>query len=123
MLSFNELAASRRAWIDEILRPWCQEAPRKDLVEAEAEWVNLAGQVDTQATLWAWAWGRFPALVHPEMPGVNETCEVRVELHDGRNLTGFPDGRATRLGKLVLWADDRETEPVSIDDIAGVERL
>lgn len=123
MLSFSELAASRRAWIDEVLRPWCEEAPRRDLVEAEAEWVNFAGQVDADATLWAWAWGRFPALVHPEMPGVNETYEVRVELRDGRHLVGFPDSRATRHGKLVLWADGSETEPVSIDDIAGVERV
>src|SRR5687767_6788549 len=80
MKTFAELAASRREWIDAVLRPWCVQASRRDLVLAEMDWGDIAGRVDAEATLWTWAWGRFPELVHEGLSGVSETREVRVQL-------------------------------------------
>jgi hypothetical protein len=123
MQTFDELAKSRRDWIDSVLRPWCETAARVALVQAEIEWPNIAGQVDPQATLWAWAWGRFPALVHADLPGINETDEVELTLEDGRTFTGYPNARETHRGQLVVLQSSGElSEPLSIDDIASVSR-
>lgn len=130
MAGFQELVASRREWIETVLRPWCAQARLIDLKRAEAEWGDIAGRPDPDATLWTWAWSRFPNLVEEGIQGVNETYEVTVTLHDGRTITGFPDGRKSEQGRLVLLctADDGsgrtiESEPFSIDDIAAVVRV
>lgn len=127
MPTFDDLAASRREWIATVLQPWCMAAPLKELRRAELEWHDIAGRVDPEATLYTWAWSRFPALVHDGMTGVNETHEVRVTLRDGTLLTGFPDSRQSRQGRLVLltFADGRlhESGPHAIDEIASVERV
>ena len=128
MATFDELVASRRKWIEEVLKPWCAAAARADLMKAHVEWADIAGKVDPDATLWTWAWGRFPALVHEGMAGVNETREVRVIFRDRTEVSGFPDARQSRLGRLVLLArssetgrHDIESGPHSIDDVASVE--
>ncbi|MBL8817905.1 MAG: hypothetical protein JNL58_17910 [Planctomyces sp.] len=124
---FLELAASRREWIDSVLRPWCRTVELKDLRQAELEWLDLAGKVDPAATLWTWAWERFPDLVHPDFPGVHETHRVEVQLKDQRTFCGYPDSRNSRRGTLILV--DRtnegliETGPLSIDHILQVNRL
>ncbi|MEZ6124955.1 MAG: hypothetical protein R3C49_17560 [Planctomycetaceae bacterium] len=122
--SFEQLAESRRHWLDEVLRPWCQRACQKDLRQAELEWLDLAGRVDVKATLWTWAWERFPVLTHPEMAGLNETHPVTVTFTDGRTAQGYPDSRASVRGTLVLMnAHNGGVEvlgPFSIDDIQTV---
>src|SRR4051794_9094328 len=106
---FKELAASRREWIDNVLKLWCRRAALKDLLRADLEWADIAGQVDPQSTLWTWAWGRFPDLVHEGLAGVNETHEVQVTLKNGRIHTGFPDNRKTEKGRLALLTAGSET--------------
>lgn len=126
--SFAALAASRREWIDTVLHPWCQRASLKQLRLVEAEWLDIAGRVDVQATLWTWAWERFPLLTHPEMSGVNETYEVCVTLNDGVVVNGFPDSRRSERGVLVLIVRDDstgehcESGPYAIDSIVSVVR-
>jgi hypothetical protein len=120
---FDDLVASRRSWIDEVLKPWCRRAPLADLKRAELEWADLAGKIDPQATLWSWAWGRFPELVHEQLPGVNETHEVRVTLKNGAEHVGFPDNRKSVAGRLVLATRAGEAGPWPIDEIAGVKRI
>ncbi|MCH2210049.1 MAG: hypothetical protein MK110_02020 [Fuerstiella sp.] len=114
--SFDDLAASRRCWIEEVLRPWCRQADLKQLRQADAEWHEFAGRVDAQATLWTWAWERHPSLVHEDLAGVNETHEVTITLKNGSTATGFPDGRRSLKGQLVLIGD-QEHGPFSIDEI------
>ena len=127
--SFEELAASRRAWIDDVLHPWCQKASLKQLRQVETEWLDIAGRVDVDATLWTWAWERFGALTHPDLPGVNETHPVRITLKDGTHAEGFPDSRESKRGMLVLVgvsvdaADQTDSGPWSIDDIQAAELL
>jgi hypothetical protein len=129
--TFKRLVASRREWIDSVLKPWCRRALLADLKRAELEWENLAGRIDPQATLWTWAWSRFPSLVHEELPGVDETYEVCVTLKNGETRIGYPDNRQTEGGRLVLLSasDPRrpatatENAPLSIDEIADVKRL
>lgn len=127
--SFDDLATSRRQWIDDVLHPWVRTAPLKQLRKAEAEWLDIAGRVDMQATLWTWAWERFPGLTHPELSGVNETHPVRVTLNDGSKSEGFPDSRASERGMLVIVpisvnaTNDQDCGPWSIDDIQSVEVL
>ena len=126
MQSFQEMAASRRKWISDVLMPWCRQANFKDLREAEHDWINIAGRVDPAATLWTWAWSRYPALVHERLPGVNETLEVRVQLASGKTVTGYPDNRESARGQLVLTqaSDDGSFEqlgPFNIDEIVAVE--
>jgi len=126
MTSFDELVASRKHWIDEVLVPWCKQAQRKDLVRAAMDWGDIAGRVDEEATLWTWAWSRFPALVHEGLSGVNETQAVRVILKSGETVSGFPDARESKNGQLVLIpleAAGERTGPFSIDDIAEVEPI
>lgn len=129
MSTFEDLVASRKAWIESVLRPWCAAAPRIELRKAHAEWLDIAGKVDPEATLWTWAWERFPALVYEGMSGVNETGEVRVTLRDGTQITGYPDARQSKHGNLVLLRRsattgryDEESGPHSLDDIVVVER-
>ena len=124
--SFSYLVESRKEWIANVLQPWSVAAKRVDLRLAAEEWNDIAGRVDPNATLWTWAWSRFPDLVHEGLPGVNETCEVRVTLKDGTTGTGFPDGRQTENGALVLVSpipDSGHYGPWSIDDIVSVEKL
>ncbi|MEQ9411215.1 MAG: hypothetical protein RIK87_26110 [Fuerstiella sp.] len=126
-LSFEDLAAARRRWIDDVLRPWCRQASQKQLLQAAAEWLDLAGRVDISATLWTWAWERFPVLTHTDMPGVNETHLVQITLRNGTIEIGFPDSRLSVRGAIVLIQRDADTGgtvhagPFSIDDIAAVE--
>jgi hypothetical protein len=126
MASFAELVASRKAWIAGVLEPWCRAAARSELLKAEPEWVDIAGKVDPEATLWRWAWSRFPDLVHESL-GIEETSAVEVRLRDGRVVRGFPDGRQSRRGQLMLLAESEfgrfhEAGPFSIDDIAAVHK-
>lgn len=119
--SYEDLARSRREWIDETLVDWCRRAERAELLKAEGDWTNIAGLVDPEDTLWTWAWSRFPALVHPEMSGLDETREVRVRLTDGREFTGYVDARRSQRGELaLLCSNGDEAGPWTLDDIADV---
>ncbi len=125
--TFDFLVDSRKAWIQAVLRPWCQTASLKELKKADAEWFDIAGKADPKATLWTWVWERFPAIVHPDLPGVHETYEVTVTLNDGRTVTGFPDNRATQKGMLVLVGTDAtgsltSSGPFSVDHITSIIR-
>ncbi|MCA9080733.1 MAG: hypothetical protein KDA58_09255, partial [Planctomycetaceae bacterium] len=60
MPTFDELVASRRAWNETVLKPWCQSASRKELRLAAQEWLDIAGRAAPEFTLWPWAWSRFP---------------------------------------------------------------
>lgn len=129
-VTFDELVDSRKQWIEQVLKPWAQQAVLKDLQRAADEWIDIAGKVDADATLWSWAWERFPALVHDGLTGVNETHEVRVTLRDQTAIVGYPTSREIKPGFLALWclADDgsRRSEmrgPYSIDEIASAERV
>ncbi len=128
MADFDELVASRKKWIAEILQPWCRTATLAALKQAELEWLDIAGKVAAEKTLWPWAWSRFPDLVH-EALGIEETTEVEVSLEDGRTVRGFPDSRASQQGQLILWGSDtpgaepRELGPFSIERITGVRRI
>jgi hypothetical protein len=123
---FADLVAARKAWIDSVLKPWAQRARRADLLLAEPEWLDIAGKVDPAKTLWAWAWGRFPALVHEDL-GIDEAAAVTVTLCNGQTVTGYPDARTSQRGKLVLVSADFPRAPTtygpfSIDDIASVRK-
>ena len=92
------------------------------------EWLDIAGRVDLNATLWTWAWERFAELTYPDLAGVNETREVCVTLKDGANATGYPNSRESVRGTLVLIARDETGQtvqhgPFSIDDIQSVQAL
>jgi len=123
--SFEQLAASRRQWINDVLMPWCRQASLRDLREAEHDWMNIAGRVDPAMTLYSWAWSRFPALIHEGMAGLNETQEVCIDLQNGETVTGYPDARESSRGQLVLTAANETgfdlLGPFSIDDIAAVD--
>lgn len=130
MASFAELIGSRREWIDQTLKPWCRSASLKDLLRAELEWEDIAGKVDAKATLWSWAWSRFPNIVHEELAGVDETHAIKVSLKNGQSHTGFPDNRKSEKGRLFLLlvqpvgpGGPAEIGPISIDDIASIERI
>lgn len=122
MTLFDELAASRRDWINGVLIPWCKRATRKDLLKAEQDWADIAGKVAPERTLWLWAWSRFPCLYVEGLGGLEETFQVRVTLHDGRTIEGYPDGRGSTRGELVIHQMRTEPERVSIDDVTSVER-
>ena len=124
---FEGLAASRRNWIQNVLRAWCRQASLKELRKADLEWFDIAGRADMNATLWTWAWERFPEIVHPEMPGVHETFAVHVTLADGRTVSGFPDARQSVRGILVLVGPDdtgaiATRSPITIDEITAVSK-
>ena len=127
MNTFAELVTSRKAWLTDVLSSWCQAASLKDLRLAELEWIDIAGKVDPDKTLWIWAWSRFPALVHSELAAIDETSPVTVSLKDGTQYTGYPDARQSQQGQLVLLGRDhdnprRTTEygPFAIDEIATI---
>ncbi|HQZ69667.1 MAG TPA: hypothetical protein PLY87_31495 [Planctomycetaceae bacterium] len=125
---FEQLAAARRGWIDQVLRTWCQQAALKELRKAELEWFDIAGRADVNPTLWTWAWERFPAIVHPDLPGVHETHPVEVMLRDNSTLTGYPDARQSLRGMLVLVEMDATGTmlthgPISIDEIVAVREV
>ncbi len=128
MSGFDELVHSRKAWIAEVLQPWCRTASLMALKQAELEWPDIAGKVAPEKTLWPWAWSRFPELVH-ETLGIEETQEVEVTLKSGQKVKGYPDARASQQGRLVLWGsktpDDppEELGPFSIEAITAVQRL
>src|SRR5271163_1414830 len=111
MESFEELVEARKHWINEVLKPWCQKARRSDLIKAEAEWLDIAGKVMPEKTLWLWAWSRFPALVHESL-GIEETSEVYVELRNGRSISGFPDARNSLRGQLIIYGRESQSEPL-----------
>ena len=126
MKTFADLAASRRSWIADVLQPWCVQADRRQLLLAFEEWNDIAGRVDENATLWSWAWSRFPDLVHDGLAGINETREVEVTLATNETARGFPDNRKSEKGQLVLIATGAdgnliEHGPWSIDDIRSVQ--
>jgi hypothetical protein len=128
MPTFAELVASRKEWIEAVLKPWCVSAPLVQLRLAEQEWGDIAGRVDPNSSLWSWAWSRFPNLIHEGLAGVNETNEVIVTLRDGTRFVGYPDNRLTVGGKLVLLSRDEtdqfeESRPISIDEIAAVDSV
>jgi hypothetical protein len=128
MPTFADLVASRREWIESTLKPWCRQAARADLLLAEQEWLNIAGQVNPEKTLWLWAWSRFPALYVEDLPGIEESYAVTVTLRDGNRQTGYPDARRSRQGRLVLIGArqdgrDDESGPLSIDDVREIRRL
>ncbi|MCA8995803.1 MAG: hypothetical protein KDA80_02430 [Planctomycetaceae bacterium] len=118
---FATLVASRRDWIETVLKPWCERANRRDLLLTEGEWTDLAGRADPAKTLWHWAWSRFPKLLSEGLHGMNETQQVVVTCHDGRTACGYPDSRLSTGGQLYLIREDGQTDgPFSIDDIESV---
>jgi hypothetical protein len=126
-LGFDALIVSRRKWIETVLKPWLRTAPRRDLLFAEQEWVDLAGRADPQKTLWPWAWSRFPALYVDDLGGLEESYRVIVTLKDGSQQIGYPDARRSLHGELMLLGasvvdGSRELGPFSIDEVACVER-
>ena|SRR5260221_12894514 len=130
MHTFAELVSSRKAWLADVLAPWCRQATVNDLRLAELEWVDIAGKVDPGKTLWYWAWSRFPELVHAELVGIDETREVLVTLRNGRVVAGFPDARQSVQGQLVLVGRDADNPrrttghgPFSLDEIASIARV
>lgn len=121
--TFSDLVASRKTWIDDVLKPWCRQATRVELLKAEDEWYNIAGRVDAGFTLWLWAWSRFPTLHVDELQGLDESYVVRVTLRNGDQIAGFPDARQSHRGMLVLLTENEEVStPISIDDVQSVER-
>lgn len=126
--NFDALAASRKAWIANVLKPWCQTAPSNALRLAELEWNDIAGRVSPEKSLWAWAWGRFPDLVHEELNGIDESSPVTVTLKNGRQVTGFPDARQSEQGQLVILCRNpgggrtASEGPFAMEDIATIVR-
>lgn len=125
---FEELVAARKAWIADVLQPWCRAATLAALKQAELEWLDIAGKVAAEKTLWPWAWSRFPDLVHESL-GIEETTEVEVTLQNGGIARGYPDSRASQQGQLVLWGSEtpdsepRQLGPYSIERIINVKRI
>jgi hypothetical protein len=128
MATFDELVALRKTWINDVLRPWCQVAQRSELLKSEPEWMDIAGKVSPDKTLWLWAWSRFPELIHESL-GIEETSEVEIRLSGGRVIRGYPDARKSLRGQLIIWgraaqADSTgELGPFSIDDVTSVRRI
>jgi hypothetical protein len=129
MQTFADLVASRKAWLADVLAPWCAQAALKELIRAELEWVDIAGKVDPEKTLWYWAWSRFPDLVNADLVAIDEARQVTVTLRDGRSFTGFPDSRQSKQGQLVLVGRDparpkshEEHGPFLIDDVTAIAR-
>jgi hypothetical protein len=127
MQTFADLVASRKAWLAGVLAPWCAQAALKELKRAELEWVNIAGKVDPEKTLWYWAWSRYPDLVNADLVAIDEARQVIVTLRDGRSFTGFPDSRQSKEGQLVLVSrgpsgprSHDEHGPFSIDDVSAI---
>jgi len=126
LTAFHELSASRRAWIQEYLIPWCRTANVPSLLKAEMEWGDIAGRIDAQFSLWLWAWSRFPVLYVDGLRGLDESFFVRVTMQDGTRHEGYPDSRATSRAMLVLVdrEDGKTIErgPLRLDQVLSVER-
>lgn len=123
--AFAELTASRRAWIREVLVPWCRTANVPSLLKAELEWGDIAGRVDPQFSLWLWAWSRFSVLYVEGLKGLDETYAVLVTTRDGTTFTGYPDARASSRTQLIL-VDAQTGEPVGplkLDRIESIQRI
>lgn len=127
MNTFAELVASRKAWIDTELKPWCVRAALKDLRLAEQAWPDIAGKVDPEKTLWYWAWSRFPDLVNADLQAIDEARQIVVTLVGGESFIGYPDSRASKQGALVVLCADPdqprrfiEKGPLPIDQIASI---
>lgn len=125
--TFEQLAASRRAWLFDVLKPWCNKATLIELKMAAIEWVNLAGNVDPVKTLWLWSWERFPELVHESL-GIDEGYPVEVTLASGECVTGYPDGKRSLDGELYLvrlgpTGAAQAIGPWTIDEIVAVRRV
>lgn len=130
VMTFEELAASRRDWISNVLQPWCEQARQSELKRAHDEWNDLAGRVDPTVTLWFWAWRRFPDLINSDLGRFDESAVIRLVLSDGREVTGTPDARASRGGQIVLVCRPVDGSrgfvdagPFSIDEIVSAERM
>jgi hypothetical protein len=123
MTTFLDLVDSRKAWIETVLRPWCRQAPRRELLKAEQEWLDIAGKVAPDFTLWLWAWERFPVLCVDGLKGLDETFPVEVTLKTGEKIQGYPDSRESRRGELFLVTlDGAASGPHLLDDIQSVSR-
>ncbi len=127
MHTFADLVASRKAWIESDLKPWCAKAALKDLRLAEQAWPDIAGKVDPEKTLWFWAWSRFPDLVNADLQAIDEAQRISVTLKGGRTLTGYPDARQSKQGELALLCPDPanprrsiEEGPLSMDQIVAI---
>lgn len=123
MATFADLVASRKGWIAQDLIPWCRQASLVDLRRAEEEWLDIAGKVAPEFSLWLWAWSRFPVLYQEGLRGLNETYAVTVRLRSGESVTGFPDARRSNRGELVVAGSSAEYGPYRIDDVVEVVRL
>jgi hypothetical protein len=129
MHTFADLVASRKAWLADVLEPWCRQAAHTQLRRAELAWVDIAGKVDPEKTLWYWAWSRFPELLNADLMAIDEARRVTVTLRDGRHVTGYPDLRRSKQGQLIIVTRDPvrpgrsdEHGPFSIDEIATIGR-
>ena len=122
MATFADLVASRKGWIARELIPWCRQASLADLRKAEDEWLDIAGKVAPEFSLWLWAWSRFPVLYEEGLRGLNETHAVTVKLRSGESVTGFPDARRSGRGELVLAGKDADHGPYRMDDVVEVTR-
>ncbi|HVJ68656.1 MAG TPA: hypothetical protein VM510_11755 [Caulifigura sp.] len=123
MTTFSDLVTSRRAWLNDVLLPWCRVASRADLLRAEQEWTDIAGKIAPERSLWLWAWSRFPDLYVEGLGGLEESWPVKILRRDGQALTGYPDNRASDRGQLVIQTQSGPTDPILIDDIQSVERV
>ena len=103
--------------------PWCRVASRADLLRAEDEWIDIAGKVAPERSLWLWAWSRFPALYVEGLGGLEESWPVRLVDRDGGVIEGYPDNRASERGQLVLQTASGPAGPIKIDDIVSIERI
>lgn len=119
---FDELVASRKMWIENVLRPWCRTATRSELLKAEREWTDIAGRASPEFTLWPWAWSRFPAIYVEGLQGIDESFEVCVSLRDGHTVTGFPDNQLSQRGQLVVVNTAGSQGPYSLDLIVKITR-
>ncbi len=122
MPTFDDLIASRKQWIEDVLRPWCRQASRLELLLAEREWLDIAGRAGAEFTLWPWAWSRFSVLYVEGLKGIDETYEVTVTLTDGTAVVGFPDSQKSQQGQLVLVNAHGIQGPYALDLIAAVQR-
>lgn len=126
--TFDELIASRKTWIHDILIPWCRTAPRAQLRLAELDWTDLAGKIAPEKSLWLWAWERFPDLVHSELQGMDEASWLEVSLTDGTTYEGHPDARESLHGELVLIGKHPRGGramhgPFSLDNIRSIRKV